>query len=123
MKNDDEPVKARWLGDDLDSYEDLEKPGDIGIGAENYHYGLMVQCPVCYELHVAPIRNDQGYRVVWEWNQSTLTLSPSYRCESPQRGVCHWNLTNGDFIVHSDSTAKPRESYPPPCSPQKEPRA
>ena len=90
-------MKATWIKD-FDLIE--AAPGNIGRRQRNWGPWLLVCCPVCHYLHLVDER--------WAWNQETLTLSPSYRCDAGQRGVCHWNLTNGEFIVHGDSTAKPR---------------
>lgn len=99
-------MKARWIGEGIESYEALTQPGDIGIGAENYHGNLMVCCPCCGQLHVVTIHEGQG-PLCWAWDQSTLTLSPSVRVGPSYRGVvCHWNITAGEFIIHGDSTQR-----------------
>jgi hypothetical protein len=98
-------MKARWIAADIDTYEALTQPGDIAIGAENFHYNLMVNCPVCYDLHVVNITQPDS-RAHWDWDQATLTLSPSVRVMCCAE-TCHWNLTHGEFIIHGDSTAKP----------------
>jgi Family of unknown function (DUF6527) len=96
-------MKGRFCGIGIGSGDDLEQPGDFGFGAENYHFNFMVCCPVCHDLHLASVAVGR-----WKWEQATMTLSPSVKVTS-YRGVCHWNLTNGEFIIHGDSTAKPRE--------------
>lgn len=103
-------MMARWMGEGIAALSDLKEPGDIGIGAENYHFSLLVRCAVCHRGHVAAIPTSTGGAPVWQWNPSTLTLSPSYRTEfvgGALVGVCHWNLTDGEFIIHGDSTATP----------------
>jgi Family of unknown function (DUF6527) len=101
-------VKARWIGTDVGSCADLPQPGDIAIGAENYHDCLMVKCPICHRLHVVDIIGSTYPNPRWKWDQSTLTMVPSLRVGPYDDGtICHWNLTNGEFIIHSDSTAKP----------------
>lgn len=106
-------MNARWMGEGITDTRDLKEPGDIGIGAENYHLSLLVRCPVCHRSHIAAIQTSTGGAPVWSWDQSTLTLSPSYRTErtfGDGQGVCHWNLTNGVFQIHGDSTATPKPS-------------
>ena len=98
-------MKARWMGENIgNGFEVIEaEPGNIGRGAENWHNYLLVCCPVCHRLHVVDER--------WKFDRRALTLTPSVKCEG-HRGVCHWNLTNGEFIVHADSTAKPVKEQP-----------
>lgn len=95
-------MKAHWIGTGIKTCADLTQPGDIGIGAENYHHDLLVICPLCESLHVAAL-TDEGGRKPWGWNQDTLTLTPSYKCWTHNGGICHWNLTNGEFVIHGDS--------------------
>jgi hypothetical protein len=97
-------MKARFIGS-TGSFDDLPKPGDIAIGHPNYHGGLMVNCPVCHGLHV--VNFTDANRLRWDWGQATLTLSPSVKITHHDRTICHWNLINGEFIIHGDSTAKP----------------
>lgn len=97
---------ARWSGTNIGSGRALSACGDVGIGAENYHFNLLVRCPVCADIHVVPIPCSTGGRISWEFNVATITLSPSVRIDG-HRGVCHWTLTNGVFVIHTDSTAKP----------------
>jgi hypothetical protein len=75
-------------------------PGSVAVGAENYHHNILVICPVCHDLHIVDPER-------WTLNEATLTISPSVLVIN-YRGICHWNLTNGEFIIHGDSTAKPR---------------
>lgn len=97
-------MKARFIGFDLASHNDVPEPGDIGIGAANYHGGLMIRCPICGYLDV--INFTDPNRLKWDWDQSTLTLSPSVKVTAAG-SICHYNITNGEFIIHADSTAKP----------------
>lgn len=99
-------MRARWLGSDIVTRETLPEPGDVGIGADNYHFNLLVRCPVCHGLHPVPIPCSTGDREPWEFNVATITLAPSVRVAG-NRGVCHWTLTNGVFTIHSESTARP----------------
>jgi hypothetical protein len=98
-------MKARWIGENVvDGFETFVVPGDVGTGAENWHYNVLVCCPVCHELHVVETHEPKR----WEWNRTALTITPSYMTRGGGReGVCHWNLTNGEFIIHGDSTATP----------------
>jgi|SRR6185503_3477459 len=95
-------MNARWMGTDIDHYAVLSRPGDVGIGAENYHFNLMVCCPVCEALHVVTIAPAANR---WRFDQAAMTLVPSVRV-THSLGVCHWNLTDGVFIVHADSNAR-----------------
>lgn len=90
------------MGTDLASGDDVPERGDIGIGAENYHGGLMIRCPLCGYLDVINFADPNRMR--WDWNQSTLTLSPSVMVTAA-KAICHYNLTNGEFVIHGDSTA------------------
>lgn len=95
------------MGTDIVTREQLDRPGDVGIGADNYHFSLIVRCPICEDIHVIAIPCSIGNpRLVWEFNVSTLTVVPSFRAAG-HRGVCHFTLTNGVFTIHADSTAKP----------------
>jgi hypothetical protein len=94
-------MKARWMGTDLASSDDVPEKGDIGLGAANYHGGLMICCPVCGWLDV--INCTDPNRLKWDWDQATLTLSPSVKVTAGA-SICHYNLTNGVFIIHGDST-------------------
>ncbi|MDB5095481.1 MAG: hypothetical protein JWO85_3582 [Candidatus Eremiobacteraeota bacterium] len=101
-------MTARFIGKDVDSFEALSLPGDIAIGADNYHRCLMVNCPICHRLHVVDIMGSTYPNPRWTWDEATLTASPSYKLTSGCDGaICHWNLTNGEFIIHGDSTATP----------------
>jgi hypothetical protein len=104
-------MKARFIGENVDTRDVLTEPGDIALAAANYHGGLMVKCPVCHDLHV--INFTDMARLCWSWDRSSLTLSPSFKATMPPlvagnpNDVCHWNLTNGEFVIHGDSTAFP----------------
>ncbi len=102
-------MNARFVGKNIGQWRDLPQPGDIAIGAENYHHGLMVNCPVCHDLHVVNIPGGHS-GFAWRWDEATLTLTPSvvFTGGRPVRR-CHWNLTNGVFVIHADSTAKPQD--------------
>lgn len=102
-------MNARWIGSDIDTCEKLTEPGDIGIGAENYHHSLMVNCPICHRLHVVDIIGSTYPNPRWTWDQSSLTASPSYKLTHHTGAVCHWNITNGEWVIHGDSTATPGE--------------
>jgi hypothetical protein len=99
-------VNARWIGDGIEDRAWLPEPGDIGIGAANYHHCLMVHCPICHWLHVVDIVGSTYPNPRWTWDKATLTASPSYKLWDHTGAVCHWTLTNGVFIIHEDSTAK-----------------
>ncbi len=93
-------MRARWIGTGIESYEQLTQQGDVGLGAENYHYSVMVRCPVCDDLHIVDHR--------WTWDQATLTITPSVAVGPWSRAdnvehFCHWNLTNGEFLIHGDT--------------------
>lgn len=98
-------MRARWIGTDIVTRETLTQTGDVGIGADNYHFHLLVRCPICDDLHPVPIPCSTGTREPWAFNVATITLSPSVRVAAGHRGVCHWTLTNGVFTLHADSTA------------------
>lgn len=97
-------MKARFIGT-TGTFDDLPQPGDIAIGHPNYHGGLMVNCPICHRLHVVNFTDPA--RTKWDWDQATLTLFPSVAIDQGTDNCCHWNLTNGEFIIHGDSTATP----------------
>ncbi len=97
-------LKARWIGSGIKDQDALMQAGDIGIGAENYHGNLLVRCPICGEVHPISINKDPHHGSAWQWNERTCTLSPSMKITS-YYGVCHWTLTNGMFIIWTDSTA------------------
>jgi len=97
-------MKARYIGENIGCQASLEQAGDVGIGAANYHFSLLARCPICFDLHIAPL-DPKSYPSVWQWNESTITLQPSLRTEGP-RGVCHWSLIKGVFTIWPDSTAK-----------------
>ena len=109
-------MKARWAGaaiggGEKSAREILMQPGDIGLGAENYHYNLLVNCPICRELHVVDIEGGvgpSGGPGRWSWDGLALTAAPSYKLTHHTGEICHWTLTNGEFTIHPDSTAKPR---------------
>ena len=85
----------------------MTQPGDIGVGAANYQFGLIVRCPVCDKIIVIPL-NKELHNITWQFNESNLTLQPSVRTET-SRGICHWSLTKGKFILYMDSTAIPND--------------
>ncbi len=102
-------MKARWMGTDLASPKDVPEPGDIGIGAANYHHCLLVNCPICHQLHVVDIKGSTYPEPRWMFDPTSLTVSPSYKLTHHTRAICHWNLTNSEWVIHGDSTANPGE--------------
>lgn len=106
-------MKARFVGTNVGTCATLTQPGDVALGAENYHFCLMVNCPVCHELLVVDIVGSTHPTPRWVFDKATLTLtgnggSSSVMVNGGTDHSCHWNLTNGEFIIHADSTAKPR---------------
>ena len=104
-------MKARFLGHDVNQYAMLTEPGDMAIGAANYHHNLMVRCPICHRLHVVDITTGtkpSGGPGRWTFDEATLTLSASFACnQGSLTEYCHWSLANGEFTIHPDSTRKP----------------
>lgn len=103
-------MKARWVGTAIGGGEKsadeiLREPGDIGIGAENYHFCLLVCCPVCGEMHAVDIVGSTYPNPRWSWDGITLTAAPSFKVTRFDGAICHWTLTNGEFTIHEDSTA------------------
>lgn len=95
-------MQARFIGVNIESGDQLPNPGDIGIGAANYHHSLLVRCPHCSELEVVNIVPGVG-KLCWTWDQSTLTMHPSYLIQHYTGCVCHWTLVNGVFTIYPDS--------------------
>lgn len=94
-------MQARWIGNDIAKGARFHTPGDIGRGTENYHNALMVCCPHCGQLEI--VNTTDPNRLCWGWDQSTLTLHPSYHIKHHDGLICHWTLVNGIFTVAPDS--------------------
>lgn len=101
-------MRARFIGHGVDTYEALTVPGDMAIGAANYHYCLMVCCPICHDLHVVDIKGSTYPNPRWTFDEATLSLSASLAVnQGSLTECCHWSLDNGEFTIHGDSTAVP----------------
>ncbi len=101
-------MKARFLGKiKYEQQHDVMEIGDCAIFSDGPWNGEFVaRCPICHGWHTVPVARERGYNgPVWEWNETALTLSPSVKVTAI--AVCHYNLTNGEWIIHDDSTAKP----------------
>lgn len=98
-------VKARFLGWQPHNEPTLEV-GDVYTfhGPLDIDY-IVVRCPICHGLENVSINAGR-----WAWNEATLTLTPSVKVTHHTGAICHWNFTNGEFIVHGDSTEKPAKS-------------
>ena len=70
--------------------------------------GFFTVCPTCGDLGSAALVNAPGRKhAIWEWNGSwgRPTLTPSIRSVPWEPGRCagHWNISDGQLIVHGDS--------------------
>ncbi|MDE2106891.1 MAG: hypothetical protein KGL39_57280 [Patescibacteria group bacterium] len=101
--------KTVFLDVPIEDPDQLAEPGQMGIGADNYHRCLCVNCPICHRLHVVDIIGSTYPNPRWTFDRNTMTVSPSYKLTHWTGAICHWNITNGEWVIHGDSTAKPGE--------------
>jgi len=67
---------------------------------------LAFHCPGCKHAHeIRTVRENGPQDSVWEWNGSfdKPTFKPSVRVTS-SAGVCHFNINDGEFNYHHDTT-------------------
>lgn len=112
-------MKAVFIGHvpDDEGLSHHKEPGSIGVTSpanEYYPSCVLVRCPHCNSVHDVPYSADhyKGGRSgpVWGWDEASVTLTPSVNCQlGPMQGHeppiqrCHFNLTNGEIIMHNDS--------------------
>lgn len=94
-------MRARFLGWQPHNEPTLEVGDVYTFHGPTADY-IAVRCPFCSGLEVVSINAGR-----WAWDESTLTLSPSVMVTHHTGAICHWNLTNGEFIIHPDSNASP----------------
>ena len=68
---------------------------------EEIHY-LVFFCPGCDDHVCIPITGPNK----WDWDEKTLTLTPSISQKRYNNIRCHLNITNGKIIYHTDSNHK-----------------